>query len=203
MSILKDFRFTVDVKGNAERVVETTTEEGLALSVATPPEFRGGIHGMWSPEHLLVSAVVVVLCPDARRSRGSPTDSVVRRCNPRCRSHHAPRRRAVRIRRRRAGRRDHDSRGIRGQCSQGVTRSKVRLHHRAGADDSRRNRARGPSGRSYAGLKTFFCGRVDPAVGSPVLWRGNSRPLVPASRALALRETRRRFSVLADGRRAR
>ncbi|MFZ0403532.1 MAG: OsmC family protein [Pseudolabrys sp.] len=57
MSILKDFRFTVDVKGNAERVVETTTEEGLALSVATPPEFRGGIHGMWSPEHLLVSAV--------------------------------------------------------------------------------------------------------------------------------------------------
>jgi organic hydroperoxide reductase OsmC/OhrA len=57
MSILKDFRFTVEVKGNAERVVETTTEEGLALSVATPPEFRGGIHGMWSPEHLLVSAV--------------------------------------------------------------------------------------------------------------------------------------------------
>ena len=57
MSILKDFRFTVDVKGNAERVVETTTEEGLAMSVATPPEFRGGIPGMWSPEHLLVSAV--------------------------------------------------------------------------------------------------------------------------------------------------
>ena len=57
MSILKDFRFTVDVKGNAERVVEATTDEGLALSVATPPEFRGGIHGMWSPEHLLVSAV--------------------------------------------------------------------------------------------------------------------------------------------------
>jgi organic hydroperoxide reductase OsmC/OhrA len=57
MSILKDFRFTVDVRGNAERVVETTTEEGLALSVATPPEFRGGVHGMWSPEHLLVSAV--------------------------------------------------------------------------------------------------------------------------------------------------
>ena len=48
MSILKDFRFTVDVKGDAERVVEPTTEEGLALSVATPPEFRGGIHGMWS-----------------------------------------------------------------------------------------------------------------------------------------------------------
>lgn len=57
MSILKDFLFTVDVKGNAERVVELTTDEGLALTVATPPEFRGGVHGMWSPEHLLVAAV--------------------------------------------------------------------------------------------------------------------------------------------------
>lgn len=45
MSILKDFRFTVDLKGDAERVVELTTDEGLALSVATPPEFRGGVHG--------------------------------------------------------------------------------------------------------------------------------------------------------------
>jgi organic hydroperoxide reductase OsmC/OhrA len=57
MSILKDFLFTVDVKGNAERVVELTTDEGLALTVATPPEFRQGVHGMWSPEHLLVAAV--------------------------------------------------------------------------------------------------------------------------------------------------
>jgi organic hydroperoxide reductase OsmC/OhrA len=56
MSILKDFRFTVDLKGDAERVVELTTDEGLALSVATPPEFRGGVHGMWSPEHLLVAS---------------------------------------------------------------------------------------------------------------------------------------------------
>lgn len=56
MSILKDFRFTVDVKGNAERVVELTTDQGLALSVATPAEFRGGVHGMWSPEHLLVAS---------------------------------------------------------------------------------------------------------------------------------------------------
>jgi organic hydroperoxide reductase OsmC/OhrA len=55
MSILKDFLFTVDVKGSAERVVEVTTDAGLALPVATPPEFRGGVHGMWSPEHLLVA----------------------------------------------------------------------------------------------------------------------------------------------------
>jgi organic hydroperoxide reductase OsmC/OhrA len=55
MSILKDFLFTVDVKSSAERVVEVTTDAGLALPVATPPEFRGGVHGMWSPEHLLVA----------------------------------------------------------------------------------------------------------------------------------------------------
>jgi organic hydroperoxide reductase OsmC/OhrA len=55
MSILKDFLFTVDVKGSAERVVEVTTDAGLVLPVATPPEFRGGVHGMWSPEHLLVA----------------------------------------------------------------------------------------------------------------------------------------------------
>jgi organic hydroperoxide reductase OsmC/OhrA len=55
MSILKDFRFTVDVKGSGERVVEVTTDAGLSLPVATPAEFRGGVHGMWSPEHLLVA----------------------------------------------------------------------------------------------------------------------------------------------------
>lgn len=56
MSILKDFRFSVDVQGGPERVVETTTDEGLVLPVATPPEFRGGMHDQWSPEHLLVAA---------------------------------------------------------------------------------------------------------------------------------------------------
>ncbi len=27
------------------------------LTVATPPEFRGGVEGVWSPEHLLVGSV--------------------------------------------------------------------------------------------------------------------------------------------------
>lgn len=27
------------------------------ISVATPPEFKGGMAGIWSPEHLLVAAV--------------------------------------------------------------------------------------------------------------------------------------------------
>ncbi|MES1225955.1 MAG: OsmC family peroxiredoxin, partial [Bacteroidota bacterium] len=28
-----------------------------SIEVATPPEFPKGIHGIWSPEHLLVAAV--------------------------------------------------------------------------------------------------------------------------------------------------
>jgi organic hydroperoxide reductase OsmC/OhrA len=56
MSILKDFHFRVAVEGGPDRIVETATDEGLALQVATPPEFRGGVHGNWSPEHLLVAA---------------------------------------------------------------------------------------------------------------------------------------------------
>jgi organic hydroperoxide reductase OsmC/OhrA len=56
MSTHKDFRFSVDVRDDAERTVEVTTAEGLSLAVATPPEFRNGTPGMWSPEHLLVAA---------------------------------------------------------------------------------------------------------------------------------------------------
>ena len=56
MSTHKDFRFTVDVRRDAERTVAVTTEAGLGLTVATPPEFRDGVAGLWSPEHLLVAA---------------------------------------------------------------------------------------------------------------------------------------------------
>jgi organic hydroperoxide reductase OsmC/OhrA len=56
MSTHKDFRFTVDVDRSAERTVFARSEEGLGLTIATPPEFRDGVPGLWSPEHLLVAA---------------------------------------------------------------------------------------------------------------------------------------------------
>ena len=56
MSVLKDFRFSVDLRADDEQVVELTTDEVVPLTVATPPEFRGGVSGVWSPEHLLVAA---------------------------------------------------------------------------------------------------------------------------------------------------
>lgn len=32
-------------------------KRGICIEVATPPEFPGGIEGIWSPEHLFVAAV--------------------------------------------------------------------------------------------------------------------------------------------------
>jgi peroxiredoxin-like protein len=56
MSILKDFCFSVELESDGDRVAEIETGEVGPLTVATPPEFRGGVHGEWSPEHLLVAA---------------------------------------------------------------------------------------------------------------------------------------------------
>lgn len=36
---------------------ELTKDEGSCIEVATPPEFPGGIAGIWSPEHLFTAAV--------------------------------------------------------------------------------------------------------------------------------------------------
>ncbi len=56
MSTHKDFHFSVEVHGDAAGTTDATTEGGLSLTIATPPEFRNGISGFWSPEHMLVAA---------------------------------------------------------------------------------------------------------------------------------------------------
>lgn len=57
MSMLKDFRFQVEVDGRAQRTVTLTATGRPPLKVATPPEFRGGVPGLWSPEDMLVGSV--------------------------------------------------------------------------------------------------------------------------------------------------
>jgi len=57
MSTLKDFRFQVDAAPLPWRRVRLTSPGKSPLETATPPEFRGGIPGMWTPEDLLVAAV--------------------------------------------------------------------------------------------------------------------------------------------------
>ncbi|HEX9350797.1 MAG TPA: OsmC family protein [Gaiellaceae bacterium] len=57
MSITKDFRFRVSVAWQGGRLTSVSSPEKPKLEVATPPEFRGGLPGVWSPEDLLVASV--------------------------------------------------------------------------------------------------------------------------------------------------
>jgi organic hydroperoxide reductase OsmC/OhrA len=58
MSIVKSFRFPVRSAVLGPRRVELNATGKPELEVATPPEFKGGLAGIWSPEELLVGAVV-------------------------------------------------------------------------------------------------------------------------------------------------
>ena len=57
MSTLKDFRFQVSASPLPRRRVRLTSDGKSPLEAATPPEFRGGTPGLWSPEDLLVASV--------------------------------------------------------------------------------------------------------------------------------------------------
>lgn len=56
MSVVKDFRFPVTVDVVEGRLTLASVPGKSDLEVATPPEFAGGIPGVWSPEDLLVAA---------------------------------------------------------------------------------------------------------------------------------------------------
>lgn len=57
MSIVKAFRFPASVQWRGDRLTRASAPGKLTLDVATPPEFKGGVAGVWSPEELLVAAV--------------------------------------------------------------------------------------------------------------------------------------------------
>jgi organic hydroperoxide reductase OsmC/OhrA len=57
MSIAKDFRYRVGVAWEGGRITTVTSTDKPDLAVATPPEFKDGVPGVWSPEDLLVAAV--------------------------------------------------------------------------------------------------------------------------------------------------
>jgi organic hydroperoxide reductase OsmC/OhrA len=58
MTTLKDFRYEVKGSTLPRRRVRLTSDGKAPLEAAMPPEFRGGTPGIWSPEDLLVAAVV-------------------------------------------------------------------------------------------------------------------------------------------------
>ncbi len=56
MTTYKSHRFPVSIEWRGGRLTEATVDGKPELEVATPPEFKGGIEGVWSPEDLLVAA---------------------------------------------------------------------------------------------------------------------------------------------------
>src|SRR6266487_3979971 len=71
MSTLKDFRFQVQATPLRGRRVRLSSDGKTPITVVTPPEFRDGTPGLWSPEDLLVASVVscYVLTLDALAAR--------------------------------------------------------------------------------------------------------------------------------------
>ena len=56
MSITKDYRYSVGVDWEDGLLTSVNALDKPELEVATPPEFKGGLAGVWSPEDLLVAA---------------------------------------------------------------------------------------------------------------------------------------------------
>lgn len=72
MSVVKAFRFPVAVHWRGGRLTLASAPGKGPLEIATPPEFKGGVAGVWSPEDLLVasaaSCFAVTLAAVAERS---------------------------------------------------------------------------------------------------------------------------------------
>jgi peroxiredoxin-like protein len=50
--------YDVDLKWNKGRIGTLRSEKlNDSIEVATPPEFSGGVDGIWSPEHLFIASV--------------------------------------------------------------------------------------------------------------------------------------------------
>jgi peroxiredoxin-like protein len=75
MATYKTHRFPLDVRWAGGRLTSVSVAGKPELQVATPPEFKGGIEGVWSPEDLFVGAAAtcyaVTLVAVAER-RGVP-----------------------------------------------------------------------------------------------------------------------------------
>src|SRR5919198_6646339 len=53
----KTYRFPVGVHWQGGRLTRASAFDKPDLRIATPPQFRRGVPGVWSPEELLVAAV--------------------------------------------------------------------------------------------------------------------------------------------------
>jgi organic hydroperoxide reductase OsmC/OhrA len=56
MTVVKEMQFPVSVRWRGGRLAHAAAPDKDGLELATPPEFRGGLAGYWSPEDLLVAS---------------------------------------------------------------------------------------------------------------------------------------------------
>ncbi len=81
MSVMKEMQFPVSVRWRGGRLTQAEADGKGRLQLATPPEFRGGLAGYWSPEDLLVAATascfVLTLAAVAERSEAPLLDATV------------------------------------------------------------------------------------------------------------------------------
>jgi organic hydroperoxide reductase OsmC/OhrA len=79
MGVVKAYRYPVRSEWHGGRLVRLDAPGKPPLQTATPPEFRGGVPGVWSPEDLLVGALTacyeLTLVAVAER-RGIPLHAV-------------------------------------------------------------------------------------------------------------------------------
>lgn len=81
MSAMTEMQFPVSLRWRGGRLVHADAREKDSLELATPPEFRGGMTGYWSPEDLLVTAAgscfALTLAAVAERRETPLLDAVV------------------------------------------------------------------------------------------------------------------------------
>ncbi|HEY7602950.1 MAG TPA: OsmC family protein [Gaiellaceae bacterium] len=56
MSVMKELQFPVSVRWRGGHVARADARGKDSLALATPPEFRSGLAGHWTPEELLVTS---------------------------------------------------------------------------------------------------------------------------------------------------
>jgi organic hydroperoxide reductase OsmC/OhrA len=71
MTVMKEMQFPVSIHWRGGRLARADAPDKGSLELATPPEFRQGLAGYWSPEDLLVasaaSCFVLTLAAVAKR----------------------------------------------------------------------------------------------------------------------------------------
>ena len=81
MAAMKEMQFPVSVRWRGGRLARADGRDKESIELATPPEFRGGVPGYWSPEDLLVTAAascfVLTLVAVAERRRAPLLDASV------------------------------------------------------------------------------------------------------------------------------